>query len=160
MRPAPLGAFLGPRPSWEDLRRLTFLFTNVMTQLARGEPLSPEYLIRSASTALPFGLRNTAETIGHLVVQRMPPSPTNDKFMGMTKYVIESFQDLLVGESESPSSSDSSRGSHHPSRDYFMAGTPEGHVKSIDEEEATPMNNLDDEVGGMQGACLTCGWNS
>ena len=25
-----LGAFLGPRPSWEDLRHLTFLFANVM----------------------------------------------------------------------------------------------------------------------------------
>ena len=25
-----LGAFLGPRPSWEDLRHLTFSFTNVM----------------------------------------------------------------------------------------------------------------------------------
>ena len=39
-----LGAFLGPRPSWENLRCLTFLFTNVMTQLARGEPLSQEHL--------------------------------------------------------------------------------------------------------------------
>ena len=43
-----LGTFLRPRPSREDLRRLTFLFANVMTQLARGEPLSSEYLIRSA----------------------------------------------------------------------------------------------------------------
>ena len=25
-----LGAFLGPRPSWEDLHHLTFSFTNVM----------------------------------------------------------------------------------------------------------------------------------
>ena len=29
-----LDAFLGPRPSWEDLRCLTFSFANVMTQLA------------------------------------------------------------------------------------------------------------------------------
>ena len=29
-----LGAFLGPRPSREDLRRLTFSFANIMTQLA------------------------------------------------------------------------------------------------------------------------------
>ena len=29
-----------------------------------------------------------------------------------------------------------------------MVGTPEGHVKSIHEEEATPMNDLDDEVEG------------
>ena len=49
-------------------------------------------------------------------------------------------------ESKSPSGSDSSRGSHHPSRECFMAGTTEGHVKSIHEEEATPMNDLDDEV--------------
>ena len=32
-----------------------------------------------------------------------------------------------------------------------MAGTPEGHVESIHEEEATPMNNLDDEVEGDVG---------
>ena len=86
-----------------------------MTPLAGGEPLSLEYLIRSAPTVLPFGLCNVTETIGHLVVQRMPPSPTNDEFMGMTEYVVESFHNLLAGESESPSDSDSSRGSHHPS---------------------------------------------
>ena len=79
-----------------------------MTQLTRGEPLSLEYLI-------PFGLRNTAETIGHLVAQRTHPSHRNDKFMGMTEYVMESFHDLLMGESESPSNFDSSRGGHHPS---------------------------------------------
>ena len=40
---------------------------------------------------LPFGLHDTAETVGHLVAQRMPPSPANDEFMGMTEYVMESF---------------------------------------------------------------------
>ena len=40
-----LGAFLGPRPSLEDLYHLTFSFANVMAQLAGGEPLSPEYLM-------------------------------------------------------------------------------------------------------------------
>ena len=39
----------------------------------------------------------------------------------------------------------------------FMAGTPEGHVESIHEEEATPMNDLDDEVGGMQGPTSPAG---
>ena len=78
----------------------------------------------------------------------------------MTKYVMESFHDLLTRESESPSSSDSSRGSHHPSRECFMAHTPEEHVERIHEEEATPTNDLDDEVGAMQGPCLTCGWSS
>ena len=70
----------------------------------------------------------------------------------MTEYVMKSFHDLLVGELESSSSSDSSRGSHHPSREYFMAGTPEGHVESIHEEEATRMNDLDNEVRGDAGA--------
>ena len=58
-----------------------------MMQLARREPLSLKYLIRSALTALPSGLRNTAETVGHLVAQRTPPSPANDEFVGMTEYV-------------------------------------------------------------------------
>ena len=86
------------------------------------------------------------------MAQRMPSSPANDGFMGMTEYVTESFHKLLVGESESPSSSDSSRGSHHPSRECFMIGTSEGHVESIHEEEASPTNNLDDEVEGEPGA--------
>ena len=40
-----LDVFLGARPSWEDLLHLTFLFANIMAQLAGGEPLSPEYLM-------------------------------------------------------------------------------------------------------------------
>ena len=52
---------------------------------------------------LPFGLRNAAKTIGHLVAQRTPPSPMNDEFVGMTEYVVESFHDFLAEESESPS---------------------------------------------------------
>ena len=128
-----------------------------MTQLAGGEPLSLEYLIRSALTALPSGLRNTAKTVGHLVAQRTPPSPTNDEFMGMTEYVAESFHDLLVGESESLSNSDSSRGNHHPSHECFMAGTLEGYIESIHEGEATPMNDLNDEVEGDAGPHLACG---
>ena len=127
-----------------------------MAPLVGGEPLSLEYLIRSAPITLLFGLHNVAETDGHPVVQRTPPSPTNDEFVGMTEYVVESFHNLLVGESESPSSSDSSRGSHHPSHECFMAGTPMGHVESIHEEETTPMNDLDDEVEEEIGAppCL------
>jgi len=119
-----------------------------MTWLAGGELLFPEYLIRTAPTALPFGLPNTVETVGHLVAHRTPPSPTNDEFVGMTKYVVESFHDLLVEDSESLSDSDSGRGSHHPSRECFMVGTPEGHVESVHEGGATPPNDLDDEVEG------------
>ena len=70
----------------------------------------------------------------------------NDGFVGMTEYVMKSFHDLLGGESESPSKSDSSRGSHHPSHECFMVGTLEGYIESIHEGEATPTNNLNDEV--------------
>ena len=122
-----------------------------MMQLAGGEPLSPEYLIWSAPTVLLFGLRNATKTVGHLVAQRMPPSPTNDEFVGMTEYVMESFHDLLVGELELPSDFDSSRGSHHPLHESFMAGTPEGYVESIHEGEATLMNSFNDEVDGDVG---------
>ena len=101
------------RPSREELRCLTFSFANAMMQLVGGEPLSSEHLTRGTPAAFPFGLRNAMGTVGHLVGQRMHPSPTNNEFMGMTEYVTKSFQDLLVGDSESLSDSDSSRGSHH-----------------------------------------------
>ena len=114
--------------------------------------LSPKYLIQSTPTALLFGLCNAVEIVGHLVAQRTPPSPMNDEFVGMIEYVMESFHDLLTEESESPSGSDSSRGSHHPSRECFMAGIPKGHIESIHDEEATPTNDLDNEVEGEAGA--------
>ena len=66
----------------------------------------------------------------------------------MIEHVAESFHDLLAEEPESPSGSDSSRGNHHPSHECIMTGTPRGHVKSVHEEEATPMNDLDDEAEG------------
>ena len=84
-----LDIFLGPQPSREDLRHLTFSFANVMAHLTGGEPLSLEYLIRSAPIVLLFGLHNAAETVGHLVAQHTPPFPANDEFVGMTEYVVE-----------------------------------------------------------------------
>ena len=70
----------------------------------------------------------------------------------MIEYAVKSFHDVLVGEMELPYTSDSSRGSHHPSHECFMVGTPEGHVETIHEVEATPMNDLDDEAEGDAGA--------
>ena len=101
---------------------------------------------------LPFRLCNTTETIDHPVVQRTPPAPMNNEFVGMILYVTESFHNLVTRESESPSSSDSNRGSHHPSHECFMLGTPEGHVESICEEEASLTNDINDEVEGDTGA--------
>ena len=43
-----------------------------------------------------FGLRNAAETVDHPMAQCTPLSPTNDEFVGMTKYIVESFHDLLA----------------------------------------------------------------
>jgi hypothetical protein len=96
-----------------------------MTQLAEGELLSPEYLTQNAQTVFMFGLHNAARAIDHLIMRHMCLSPTDDKLMGMEDYVLESFHDLLAGDSEmiSDSDSDSSRGSHHPSRESFMADT-------------------------------------
>ena len=78
--------------------------------------------------------------------------PANNEFVGVIEHIMESFHDLLVEEPKWPFGSNSSRGSHHHSRECFMIGTPKGHVESIHEEEATPTNDLDDEVEGDVGA--------
>ena len=62
-----LDVSLGPQPSREDPHRLAFSDANVVAQLIGGKLLSLEHLIRSASTVLPFGLCNAAETVTHLV---------------------------------------------------------------------------------------------
>ena len=82
----------------------------------------------------------------------MHPSPTNDEFMGMTDYVVESFHDLLVGDLETIYDSDSSRGSHHPSRECFMAETLEGHVESVHEGGADLSRDHDDNDDEGAGA--------
>ena len=131
---------LGPQPSREAPRHLT---------------LSPERSTRSASTAFPFGLRNAATTVSHLVAQHAIPSPTNNEFMGMIESVTESLHSLLVEGLGSDSGSDSGRGCHHPSRECFMAETSEGHVESASEKEVTPAGNLGDGTKGEQRPHLT-----
>ena len=74
---------------------------------------------------LPFGLHNTTKTVSYLVAQYMVPAPMNDEFMGVIEHIVKSFHDLLAEELESPSGSDSNRGSHHPSHECFMIGVPE-----------------------------------
>ena len=81
----------------------------------------------------------------------MHPSPTDNEFLGMMNYVTESFHDLLAGALEIISDSNSSRGSHHPLRECFMAGTPEERVESVHEGGATPANDPDDDVEGDVG---------
>lgn len=100
--------------------------------------LSPRSFTRNALTALLFGLRNAAGIIDHLVAQHMHPSSADNEFVGMTDYISESFYNLLAEDYEAISNSGSSRGSHHPSRECFMADTPDGHVEIIHEREDTP----------------------
>ena len=102
--------------------------------------------------ALLIGLRNTVATVSHLVAQCMIPPPANNEFMGMIKSIMKSLHGLLAEEPGSDSSSNSSRGSHHPSQECFMAGTPEGHVESVSTEEATPVGNLSDGPEGETAA--------
>jgi hypothetical protein len=71
----------------------------------------------------------------------------------MADYVMESFHDLLTGDSKSIFDSNSSGGSHHPSRECFMAkvkheNTPEGHVDSVHDGNVTPSAHPDDEGEG------------
>ena len=67
----------------------------------------------------------------------MVQPPANNEFVGVIEHVTESLHNLLTEEPGLSSGSDSSKGSHHPSRECFMTGTPEGHVESISEGEAT-----------------------
>ena len=108
--------------------------------------------MRSAPTAVPYGLRNAAATACHLMALRMVKTPTNSEFVGVIEHDAESLDKLLIEEPESSSSSGSSMGSHHPSRECFMADTSEGHVESVSEGDATPMANPDVRDGGKAAA--------
>jgi len=123
------GVSLGPQSSKEAPRHIT---------------LSLERSTRRASMALPFGLRNAAATAGHHLALCMVQPPTDNKF----EHDPKTLHELLMEELESSSSSDSSRGSHHPSRECFMARTPEGHVEDVSREEATLTNDPDSRSRG------------
>ena len=70
----PPGNSLGPLSSREASHNVT---------------LCPEGPVRSAPTAFPFGLRNAASTVGHLLAPRMVQSPTDIEFMGAIKHDTE-----------------------------------------------------------------------
>ena len=97
---APPGNSLGPQSSSEVSHNVT---------------LCPEGPIWSAPTAFPFGLRNAAATAGRLLALRLVQSPMDIEFVGAIEQDTETLYELLNEEPGSFSSSDSSRGSHHPS---------------------------------------------
>jgi hypothetical protein len=133
-----LAVYLGPHPSWEDLRALTFSFVNIVTQLASGEPLSSDVLTQGTSMAFPYGLRNVAQVIECHVARLSSPTLTSNEFVGMAEFFVETIHDRPASDLESISGSASSKGSHHPSRECFMAETSEGHVASASDSGETP----------------------
>jgi len=74
------------------------------------------------------------------------------EFIGVIEYDMESIRKLRTEEPESSSSSDSSKGSHHPSQECFMAETSEGHVESVFEGEATLTRNPNARTEGEAAA--------
>jgi hypothetical protein len=113
-----------------------------MVQLSGGEPLSLEIMAWSVSMVFPFGLRNTAEDVHHLIALCFGSPPVDHEYVRMADYVSESFHDLLAGESETISDSNSSMGSHHPSLECFMADHSKGHAEST-RDGNTPSNGPD-----------------
>jgi hypothetical protein len=61
-----LRVFLGPRSTQEDLHHVLFSLANVMAQLSKGEPLSPEIPTRGIPVRFPFGLCSTVEDVCRL----------------------------------------------------------------------------------------------
>ncbi|RLM84893.1 hypothetical protein C2845_PM04G09490 [Panicum miliaceum] len=133
-----LRVFLGPRLTQEDLHLTLISLANVTTQLSGGEPLSPEISARGVPTRFPFGLRKAVGDAHRLAAMFFGSTPTNGEFVGMADYILESFHDLLAGESEVISDSGSTGGSHHPSPECFMAGVPEGRVEDAHSMEIPP----------------------
>ncbi|XP_066373176.1 uncharacterized protein [Miscanthus floridulus] len=79
---------------------------------------------------------------------QLPSSlPANDEFVGMIAYLEESVRDLLTSDLELNFGSASSEGSHHPSRECFMAETPERHAKSAHEVAGLTRDDDDDDEG-------------
>ena len=101
----PRGDSLGPQLSREPPHSITLFL---------------EGPVRRAPIAFPFGLRNAAATVGHLLSLRMVQPPTDSEFVGAIEHDPKTLHGLLMEEPESSSSSNSNRGSHHTSRECFM----------------------------------------
>ena len=114
-----------------------------MAQPYRAETTSPETTVKRAPMAFPFGLRNTAQDVRHLITPLMAPKPAKTELVGMTDYLFESIHDLLTGTTKNLSDTGSSEASHHSSCECFMAGSPNGHLGNND-REVTPPASLGD----------------
>jgi hypothetical protein len=118
------------------------------------------YLNRNAPIVFLFGLCNAVRTIDRLVAQRMHPSSTDNEFVGMTDYITESFHDLLTGDSEMISNSDSSGGAITLRANASWQTPPRGMLKVSKMGGSLPWLALMTRSRETQGPYLACGWSS
>jgi hypothetical protein len=102
-------------------------------------------------------LRNTAQIVERHVALLSSQLLENDEFVGMANFSVESTHDLPTGDSETISRSASSEGSHHPSRECFMAETSEGHVLSASDFDETPRKSPYVQVQEGEGSTASGG---
>jgi hypothetical protein len=78
------------------------------------------------------------ETIASFMAQCLCPFSADNEFVKVVDYIVDSIHDLLGSDSETFFDSSSSRGSHHPSQECFMAETSNGHFSSASDSGETP----------------------
>jgi hypothetical protein len=61
----------------------------------------------------------------------------HNAFVGMADHIVDSIHDFLESGSETFFDSNSSEGSHHPSRECFMVEISDGHVSSASDSGDT-----------------------
>ena len=84
----------------------------------------------------------------------------NDEFVEMTEYIAKSFHDLFVGDSESLSDTNSSRGAITPRENVLWLVPPRDASKASTREWLPHQMTSMTRSRKMQGPFLACGWNS
>jgi len=128
-----LQAFLGRQPAQDDLRCTVYLLANVAAQLAGGNPISSDAMLDHATKSFPFGMENATQCMHRHMVQHGPTHPNDSELVGMVELVADSDDDLLAEDSLLGSDTRSCTGSHHPSLECFVTGTPEGYVEDAED---------------------------
>jgi len=128
-----LQTFLGPRSIRDDFRCTVYTLANVAAPLAGGYPIPPNVMADHAVATFLPGPGNAARRTRHHMAHHVITHPGGTEIVGMAEFTSASDVDLLETDSSLGSNSDSSCGNHHPSRECFMAGTPEGHVGDLED---------------------------
>ena len=132
-----LHTFLGQHLAQEDMCATVFMFANVTTQLAGGEPLSPEAVLNTVTETYPFGVPNAVTSYLRSLAPSPVAKPSCYGLVAMTGYATESIFDLLTEELLN-SGSVSSTGSHHPSLECHIAELHEGLVECLGPNGESP----------------------